>query len=142
MRITLFSGNGAPTAATDGRPLRRGGNGAYRQWEGFDPTVDECSLMYKQSGTGTQTCAYLRVWLYSAALAEWIPAGSGDDADKGKLNASAGTPYALGEVGTDEILHTERIRGLREFERIYIEAGALGGTSPSATCVLEATGDR
>lgn len=87
------------------------------------------------STAGSDTMSVtIRLWGYCPTAAEWIPLGSGADADKGKLNESpAGTYTALGEVDTDQILHAEPVEGLWGFTRIYAQIAAISGTSTAVT---------
>ena len=143
MQVQLLDGvaaaNGAPSGATAGMPLRRGAsdmqfNSANRvlNLDGFYDNVDEVELLLKMTGTGALTIAYLRAWGYfrvwdaGVDASFWAPLGTGADATKGYLNGGA----ALGEVIADVVLHAERLRGLRECERFYLEVGTIGGTSP------------
>lgn len=108
--------NSAPTLATDGFDLRT-----------FAPAAgDDFVLALKSTaGSGTMTVT-IKIWLYNAVAARWMPAGTdATDADRGKMNEG----NAIGEVTTDLLQHTERIEGLRHFDRIYAEITAIGGTA-------------
>jgi len=150
MQVQVLNGavaaNGAPSAATAGFPLFK----SSRDMQFVDPTrdgfydnVDEATLVLKLSGTGTLTISYLRQWGYfqvtdaGVDASFWAPLGTGTDADKGKLN---GVTVALGETGTDIVVHAEKVRGLRDCDRYYLEVGVVGGTPTSIDAWLKTRG--
>lgn len=150
----LVAANGAPVGAAAGVPLWRDSRQMQffnPQLDGFYDNVDEATLLVKLTGTGILTVSYLRAWGFvqlskgaAGVLApqgtdasDWFPCGTGADADKGKLN---GTTVALGEVKADVVLHMEKLRGLRDLSRFYLEVGVVGGTPASLDAWLVARG--
>ncbi len=91
--------------------------------------------VYSSAGSGTMTVT-LKAWGYHVAavdnLARWYPLGTG--ATAGVLNEGT----AIGEALANEIRHTELIRGLRGFDRLYIEVTAIGGTSTAVNALIAA----
>ena len=135
MRLLVLSnestgaGTSAPTVITDGVPLQRAVLG-QDIGQGFTEDVDEMEALVEavvSAGT-TGTVDYVRLYGWSPdaiSANKWFPIGGGPAADTGKLNSDATTAYKFEETGTDIIRHAERIRGLREFTRIYAQYGAL-----------------
>lgn len=91
----------------------------------------EASIVVKGVGTGTVTMT-LRLWGYLAVAGVWVPLGTGADADKGKLNGGA----AIGEVATDVALHAEPVVMVGDFDRLYLEVVAIGGTGTAVSAWL------
>jgi hypothetical protein len=84
------------------------------------------------AGSGTMTVT-LKLWVYSNAVAEWLPYGTdATAADKGKLNEG----NAIAEVNADSIVHAELVNGLVNFDRVYLEITAIGGTSTAIDAYL------
>lgn len=118
--------NSAPSAATDGFDLK--------YWAADDATiVVDCS-----AASGTRSFSGI-VWLYyeggqdnNSIGGVWCPAGTSDTfANRGMLNEG----NALSD--TADFTHAERIIGLRDATRIYLEVDATpGGTSPSVDAWL------
>lgn len=150
----LVAANGAPVGITAGVPLFRDSRAMQftnPQLDGFYDNVDEATLVLKLTGTGILTVSYLRGWGFiqlskgaagvsapqGTDASDWFPMGTGADADKGKLN---GTTVALGEVKVDTVLHMEKIRGLRDLSRFYLEVGVVGGAPTSLDAWLVARG--
>jgi hypothetical protein len=134
---TTAEGNGAPSGALDGVPIRRGVDGLPTADAGFTDICDEAEILVEAAATADEvgTVDYVRIWLYypkawgggdggdpEGPAGEWFPMGAGTAADKGKLN---GLNAELGETEADKIRHAERIRGFRDASRIYAEYGAL-----------------
>lgn len=126
---TTGAGNGAPSSATAGVPLRRGALGQSSD-QGLPEDVDECTILVEGVGTGsaTNSIAYVKLWGYfekavaASSGSKWFPLGTATtDADRGKLNEAT----AIGEVLADRINFAERIRGLADATRVYAEYGAL-----------------
>ncbi len=135
MKLSVLSnastgaGIAAPTLATDGVPLMRGVENQL-VGEGFVEHVDEVEVLVEGAVTGgtAGTIASIRLygWDPNAFSAnKWFPIGGGPAGDTGKLNANATVPFQFAETGTDIIRHAERVRGLREFTRIYAQYGVL-----------------
>lgn len=153
MQVQVLNGltavNGVPTLATHGVPLFKSSRDMQfinPQLDGFYDNVDEADLILKVTGTGVLTIAYLRGWGFhqlskgpapGTDASDWFPMGTGADADKGKFN---GTTIALGEVKADVILHLEKIRGLRNLDRFYLEVGTVGGAPTSIDAWLKTRG--
>ena len=127
MYLTLLASatatNSPPTLASDGVSLA---TSAIRGDRGL-------CLVQSTAGSGTMTVT-IRLWGYSAVPAAWAPLGYGADATKGVINDGA----ALGETGTNLIQHAELIDGLENFDRLYAEITAIGGTSTAISCYLAA----
>jgi hypothetical protein len=135
--VTVFQGKtaavAAPTLATDGVPLWKGMPNFLNPNEGFTEDLDEAEiLLYETAYTsGVPAVAFARVFggfRITPTLLIWAPVGQGTGAagtstDKGRLNAGAAID---GPTGTT-IRHAERIRGLREMERIAVQVGAFTG---------------
>lgn len=122
-------GNSEPTLATDGVPLRKGMAGQAAN-QGLADDVDEVEVLVEATvSVGTAgTVGYVRLRGYdpnAAGANKWFPLGGGAAADKGKINADAGTPFLFAETSTDLIRHAERVRGLRGFTRIHAQYGTL-----------------
>ena len=137
--VTVFTGKtaavAAPTLATDGTPLWKGSGNRMLPDEGFtedafDDNGAEISLYETAYTSGVPSIAYGRLWgmlRISTAVFKWIPIGTGTGnagaaTDKGRLNAGA----AIDGAATN-LRHSERVFGLREFERIAVETGAFTG---------------
>lgn len=80
--------------------------------------------VYSTAGSATMTVT-IKLWGYSITSARWVPLGTGADTGKGIINAGA----AIGENASDVIQHSEVITNLFNFDRIYAEVFAIGGTS-------------
>lgn len=145
----ITAANGVPSGAAAGVPLFKSSQDMQfinPQFDGFYDNIDEADLVLKVTGTGVLTIAYLRLWGFHKLskgpvpvtdASDWFPMGTGADADKGKLN---GATVALGEVKTDVVLHMEKIRGLRNLDRFYLEVGTVGGTVTSIDGWLKSRG--
>lgn len=140
MKLTLVSngttggGNGAPTTATQGKPLRRAAEG-QTAGEGMPEDIDEVTILVEGVGAAAaNSIAYVKLWGYfpeavgASSGAKWFPLGTAAlDADRGKINNGA----AIGEIAAanDRIYHAERIRGIADCSRIYAEYGGLTNTT-------------
>lgn len=94
----------------------------------FDGWPDSSTIrLYETAGSGTMTLAYARIWLYDAVSQKAFPAGTGSDADKGKLNGAV----AFGETGSDKIRHAEPLAFTSHFDGVQVELGTFGGTNPT-----------
>jgi hypothetical protein len=91
------------------------------------PERSVLTLYETRASTGVLTVAYLRLWLYDAISGKAYPAGSGTDADKGKLN-NAGT---YGEVASDKVRHREVIYNPGVCDGVQVEVGTIAGTTPT-----------
>lgn len=85
-------------------------------------------LVYSTAGSATMT-ATIKLWGYVTAAAMWVPLGVGADTTKGTLNAGA----AIGETSADVLRHSEIVSGMFNFDRVYAEVVAIGGTSTAVT---------
>lgn len=145
--VTVFqaktSAVAAPSLATDGVPLWKGMAGFLNPNEGFNEDVDEAELALFETAytSGVPALDHARVWgmlRVDATTIKWIPLGQGTgnasaSTDKGRLNAGATIEGATAIT----LRHAERIRGLREFERIAVSTGAFTGVFTLA-CRLQA----
>ncbi len=136
MKIQLLSAatatNGVPTAATAtaGFPL------AGLAFTGLSHNVsgdNQSAIVLKSTaGSGTMTCT-LKLWVYSNAVAEWMPYGTDStDANKGLLNEG----NAIGEVNSNSLIHAELVNGLHHFDYVYLEITAIGGTATAVDAYL------
>ena len=124
--------NGAPLGNVAGTLLRGlGSTGGFGIME-----YDEAELVIEDvAGTAAGTISYCRIWglFHTGVTQVWCPLGSGNSADKGKINGGG----SLGVVSANRLSHAERVRGLAECERIYLELGVVGGgASITATLVV------
>jgi hypothetical protein len=98
------------------------------------------ALVVAKSTAGEDTMTTtLKLWGYVGGDVDaWAPLGTGSTAaDRGKLNGGA----AIGEVGSDLIRHAERIVGLRNFDRVYLEVTDIGGTDTEISAWLVTRSD-
>jgi hypothetical protein len=148
MQVQVLNGvtaaNGAPTLASHGFPLFKSSRDMQfidPQRDGLYDNVDEVTVALKAAGAGALSIDYLRLWGYHQVTdagvdaSFWAPLGTGADADKGKLN---GTTVAIG--GTSTIVHSERVRGLRDVMRVYLEVGTYTGAFTSSDAWLISRG--
>lgn len=128
--------NGAPSGATAGLSLKKGENPG-RDWsEGFDLANlgDAVLLLKSTAGSGTMTVT-VKLWGWSNLSAEWHPLGTHTvDASRGLLNEAT----AIGEVVADKLQFAQVISGVCNFDRLYLEITAIGGTSTAVSAWLEA----
>lgn len=115
----------ASATATNGTPTSTAGIEVNALKIGaFMP--DECRIGIRSTaGSGTMTVT-LRAWIRAGGI--WFRALD--------LNASSAAPHtavAIPETGTDSILFSERLSGLRGADRIYLEVVAIAGTSTAVT---------
>lgn len=158
MQVQVLNGvlvaNGAPTLITHGVPLFRSSRDMQfinPQLDGLYDNCDEAELFLKMTGTGALAISYIRAWGWfqvskgpavaatvplGTDASDWAPLGTGTAADKGKLNGAA----ALAITGTNLLVHAERLRGLRELMRFYLEVGVVGGTVTTIDAWLIARG--
>lgn len=134
--------NSPPSAATAGVAVHQDSRMAANtpdQALGFATGVVEKSIIFVTNSAGSDTVTTtLRLWGYLAAMATWVPVGTGTDADKGKLNAGA----AIGESVTDGIRHAEPLLLAGHFDRLYVEVVAIGGTATAIDVWITAGRDQ
>ena len=133
--------NGKPSAATDGKAVRR--TSKDNADEGFsDYTQRMVALLWSSAGSGTMDVT-VRFWGYfrqytkrgeKTTVGKWFPLGVGADSTKGTMNAGAAT----GEVNTDAIAHSEVIENVMMFDRVYAEVTAISGTATAVSLLLAA----
>jgi hypothetical protein len=137
MITTLLEGvtaaNSAPSAATDGVPLWKHMTGFVHPGEGFVGDIEEVELLmfHTAYSAGVPALASARWWggyRVSESSLVWVAGGTGTgntgtSTDKGRLNAGATI-----EGGATSFFHGERLRGIREMERIALQVGAFTGT--------------
>jgi hypothetical protein len=131
MQIQLLTAvtavNGVPSGSSAGKGLR----GLPDNLGGLN--IDEAALAVKSTAGSGAMSVTLKLWVWHDVLAEWMPLGSSTvDADRGKVNQAT----AIGEVATDKLQHTELVRGLRHFDRIYCEVTAIVGTGTAVSAWL------
>jgi len=111
MIVTVLSGvltaNGAPVDATSGVALPT----PDRQ------RTDRGMLLLNGTNTGVGSLTG-KLWVYNAGAALWYPAGTDPTSSlKGVINGG----IALGETTSDVIRHTEEVRALLFFTRVFFE---------------------
>lgn len=86
--------------------------------------------MVSGAGTGALTFQGI-IWLYTVTVPVWMPAGiSSTIADRGKLND--GTTI----TGTTTLVHTQPIHALGAYDRVYLQATTLTGTSMTVSAYM------
>lgn len=138
MIVTILEGvtaaNSAPSLATDGVPLWKGmlASGQLHPGEGLPEDVDEVELVLRHTAyvSGVPALASARWWggYRIGSSLVWGPPGQGTgnagaSTDKGRLNAGA----TIEGASATTFFHSERLRGLREMERIALQVGAFTG---------------
>jgi hypothetical protein len=81
------------------------------------------------SGTMTVTC---KLWGYDSIASKWFPCGVGGATTKGTLNEG----NAIDETTADAIFHSEPVYQVSDFERLYVEITAIGGSSTAINAAL------
>lgn len=145
MALELLSGvtatNGKPSGATAGVPVPRRAPGQLSDQGLDDDQWLAMLLVWSTAGSGTMTVT-IRLWGYVkeyrkqeavVAVGKWFPLGPGTDALKGTVNDQA----AAGETDTDGITHEEIVAHVNEFDRIYAEVVAIGGTGTTISAILK-----
>ena len=87
--------------------------------------------LWSSAGSDTMTVE-ARLWGYDPTAARWVPCGIGQDATKGYLNDG----LAMGESGTDLIMHTQEATLLHTFTRLYVQTLNIGGTATAIEAAL------
>lgn len=85
--------------------------------------------VWSTAGSGVMTVT-IRMWGYSNAT--WVPIGTGADTTKGTINSGA----AIGETTADSIVHSEVLNYPCDFQRLYAEVTAIGGTATAISAAL------
>ncbi len=138
--LQLTMGTSAPSAATDGNPLRLGAS-IGKPDQGFtDGQLENLVLYYRATVTAGQTAtmSFLRLWVYfepAGGTADWYPVGpvpASTDADRGKLNSAV----ALGEIVTDKLHLTQVVNLPGGASRVYLQQGTSGGSGYADTAYL------
>lgn len=109
------------------------------------PADDYTVVIASTAGSATMTVV-ARLWLYMEGATDpndpttlvgyWCPAGTGTAADKGKLNEGA----AIEETSADTLRHVERLYGMRDAKRAYIQFLSIGGTDTAVQAYLTRRG--
>lgn len=83
----------------------------------FHPT--HALFLMKATCTAAQDASVTaKLWLYHGGSAGWYPAGTNATAaNKGLLNGGE----AMGETGTDVIMHVEEVQALYRITKVYLE---------------------
>ncbi|MFA9272430.1 MAG: hypothetical protein ACEQSX_17075 [Baekduiaceae bacterium] len=125
--FTAVASKAAPTLSTDGVDLHDGN------------VIDEwCLKVWNAAGTGAMAPS-LRGWVYDRTAALWFPLGCGADQARGLLND--GNPIAVITGVANAIRFTQRLIGLRDWDRFDLEiVGAVGGTGGTFSADLSAGG--
>ena len=135
----------APQTANSADPSGSAPDGSIDLTSFPGPADDSTIVIASTAGSGTMTVV-ARLWLLlegytsetdpTTLVQVWAPAGTGTDADKGKLNDAV----ALGETSAEKITHVERLYGLRDAKRAYVQFLSIGGTSPAVQAYLTRRG--
>lgn len=120
--------NSAPSGASAGVALS-----ALDQFIGAQTPIPQATLhVWSTAGSATMTVT-IRLWGYNSATGRWSPLGtSATAASKGIINGGS----ALDETGTDLIDHSEPVYQVSDFDRIYAEVTAIGGTATAISVSL------
>lgn len=120
--------NSAPSGASAGVALS-----ALDTYIGALTPIPAATIhVWSSAGSATMT-ATIKLWGYNSATGRWSPLGtSSTAASKGLLNGGA----AIDETGTDLIDHSEPVYQVSDFDRIYAEVTAIGGTSTAINVSL------
>lgn len=111
--------NSAPSGASAGVALS-----ALDNFIGALTSIPQATVqVWSTAGSGTMTVT-VKLWGY--ANSRWSPLGTSATASsKGLLNGG----NAIGETGTDTIDHAEPVYQISDFDRVYAEITAIGGTA-------------
>jgi len=146
MKVQVLNGvtaaNSPPTAGdgTVGFPLSGMGGGTETSGVATNPSrsynvplTGQCAFVLESTAGSATMTVTIKCWVYSNAVAEWMPYGGHvTAATRGLLNGG----NAIDEVAANKLLHSELIAGLRNFDRIYFEVTAIGGTSTAVDAWL------
>ena len=138
MKIQVLDGviatNGVPTAgsATVGEPLK---GIAFSGLSHNVPGDGQVAFVLKSvAGSATMTVS-VKLWVYSNAVAEWVPYGTdATDDNKGLLNE--GNAIAELTAVANRLLHGELVNGLHNWDRVYAQVTAIGGTDTAVDAWL------
>lgn len=72
--------------------------------------------VYSSAGSATMSCT-IRIWGYDSVSAQWYPLGY--------LNSG----NSIAELSSDSIRHAEKFDDLFDWDRVYAEVTAIGGTA-------------
>lgn len=89
-------------------------------------------IVRSTAGSDTMTVT-IRLWGYDSLSTVWVPLGPGGDSTKGTINEGA----AIGETGSNTIRHAEMVDNWMDFDRLYPEITAIGGTATAVTVELK-----
>lgn len=121
--------NSPPTLAADGFEMGRNNNST--------PKGITSLIVASTAGSDAMTVT-LKLWVYSRISATWMPYGTdATAANKGLLNQGNAIPE--GPIA-DSIDHTELINGLQNYDRVYVEITAIGGTATAISAWLTERG--
>ena len=89
------------------------------------PLDDRPSLtLVSVAGSATLTVT-VKIWVFVAVVSDWVPLGSHATAAlRGVINEG----NAIDEVQADKLRHSELVTGLDNYEAIYAQVTAIGGT--------------
>ena len=113
--------NAPPSGASAGVPTNGSDWAEFfgGQWEARSVSL----LVYSSAGSATMTCQ-IRMWGYDSVSARWYP-----------LAYVAGGA-TIAELSDDSIRHAEKFDDLFDWDRIYAEVTAIGGTSTAINVAL------
>jgi hypothetical protein len=125
--VAATATNSPPSGASAGVALS-----VLDSYVGGVTKLDSGSLrIWSSAGSATMTVT-CKLWGYDGATAKWYPAGIGGDTAKGIVNGGS----AIGETASDSIVHSEPVYQISDFDRIYVEITAIGGTSTAINAAL------
>jgi len=140
MNIQLLDGatatNGVPTAGDKTAGFLLGGLGTAGGGKGLNvPGDGQCAFILKSTAGSDTMTATVKLWVWSDAISEWAPYGTDSTAaSKGILNE--GNAIAEFSDVADRLLHVELVNGLVNFEAIYAQLTAIGGTDTAVDAYL------
>jgi len=133
--LTVFTGvtsaNTEPATATEGVDL-----GQMRH-----PNEIVC-MVHSTAGTSSNTVT-VKAWGYHSVTSKWYPLGTDATAEnKGLLNE--GNAIAAMTIDADDTLirHVEIIKGLRGFDRLYLEVVTVTAATVEAVIAARDLGNR
>lgn len=80
-------------------------------------------VVYSSAGSATMSCT-LRLWGYDSQSAKWYPLGY--------LNSG----NSIAELSADSIRWAEKVDDLFDWDRLYVEVTAIGGTDTAINVAL------
>jgi hypothetical protein len=125
--VAAAAANGKPAGANAGVALS-----VLDSLIGAQRPIPEAELRAWSSAGAGVLDANLRGWGYDPTAAKWFPMGTGMDDLKGQLNDG----NTIGESDTDQIVHSEIVRGVRRYSRVYIEVVSVNNATMNAALIV------